>query len=162
MYDDGANGNDTANGERTGITHEHLCRIGIIPQESYHRSHESTYKDHKFLAARDIHDIQIRCILDMARHIGQYAQCHTNHGRVAGTHTVHSVVEISTIAHCRNHDDCHHNEENPTGCFLVLAAEGHHLGIVEVVVLQEGDGCLERFLGFTLVLHHHLLTLTLH
>ena len=98
----------------------------------------------------------------MTRHIGQYAQCHTYHGGVAGTHTIHTVVEISTIAHCRNHDDCHHNEENPTGSLLVFAAERHHLGIVEVVVLQEGYRGLKRFLGFTLVLHHHLLALALH
>ena len=46
VYHDGTNGYDAADGERTRVAHEHLCRVGIVPQETYQRTDESAEKYH--------------------------------------------------------------------------------------------------------------------
>lgn len=51
MNDDGTDTNDTTDGERTGVTHENLCRVGIIPQETNHGTDKSTEEDNQLLRA---------------------------------------------------------------------------------------------------------------
>ena len=97
----------------------------------------------------------------MARHIRQYAQRHTDDGGVAGTHAIHTVVEVGSVGDSGHHEDGHQHEENPTSCLLVFAETGGELLIVEVVVLQEGDGRLQALHRLTLMLHHHFLPLVL-
>ena len=83
--------------ERTRVAHEHLGRVGVIPQETYERAHEGAHEHHEFLRARDVHYVQIGGKLHVRAHIGQNAQCHAYYGRVAGTHAVHAVVEVGTV-----------------------------------------------------------------
>ena len=59
MDDDGTHGDDTTYGERTGVAHKHLCRIGIVPEEADERTHKGTHEDHQLLRIRDIHDVQV-------------------------------------------------------------------------------------------------------
>ena len=59
MYYHCTNTNDTTDCERTGVAHEYLCRIGVIPKETYHRTDERTEENHKFLRPRNIHYIKI-------------------------------------------------------------------------------------------------------
>ena len=71
--DDASDGKRATNGQTSGIAHEDLCRIGVVPKETYHCSHESAYKHHKFLCAWNIHYIQIRGVFYVAGHVGKYA-----------------------------------------------------------------------------------------
>ena len=85
----------------------------------------------------------------MAAYIGQYAESHTNDCRVAGTHSVHTVVEVGTVGDCRDDKDCHDDKQNPSCRHLVLAAESHDTRVVEVMVLDKRNGgfqCLNRCL----------------
>ena len=160
--DDGTHGDDAADGERAGITHEDLGGIGVVPEETDEGSHKGAHEHHQFLRVGNIHDVQVRGKLYMRTHIGEYAQRHANDGRVAGTHAVHAVVEVGTVAHCRHHEDGHDDEEYPSCRRLVLAAERHEVRVVQVVALDKRYGRLERLLGFGAVFHHHLLTLALY
>ena len=154
MDDDGAHTNDTADGERSRVAHEHLRGVGVVPQEADERAHHGADEDDQFLRARDVHDIEVGRIFDMARHIGQYAERYTDDGAVARRHAVHAVVEVGAVAHGGDDDDRHDDEENPSGDALVVAAPCHHLRVVKIVVLEEWDSGLGALDGLTLV--HHL------
>ena len=145
--DDGTHTDDTADHQRPRVAHEHLCGIGVVPEKTNHRSDEGTEEDHQFLRSRDIHDVEVGGILDVTAHIGEYAQCHSDDGGVAGAHAVHAVVEVGSVAHRGYHEDGDDDEEQPSGGILVLAHEGEGLRIVEVMVFHEGNGGHERFLG---------------
>ena len=160
--DDGTHADDAADGQRTGVAHEHLCGVGVIPQEAHHSPHECREEHHQLFRPGNIHDVEVGRIDNVRRHVGEDEQCHPDDGRVAGTHAVHAVVEVGTVRHRRHHDDGHDDEEHPSGCHLVVAEECHDLRVVQVVVLDEGNSCLQRLDGFPLVLHHHLLVLALH
>ena len=97
----------------------------------------------------------------MRAHIGQNAQGHADDGRVACTHAVHAVVEISTVADGCYHKDGHDDKENPAGSCFVFAAERHDGGVVEVVPFDKRDGGLERLAGLSSVLDDHFLPLPL-
>ena len=71
--DDGAHGDDTADGERTGIAHEHLRRVGIVPEEADEGSDKGTEEYHKLLGAWNIHDVEVGGKLDVRRHIRKNA-----------------------------------------------------------------------------------------
>ena len=47
MDDDGTHSNDTADGEAARITHEYLCRVGIVPEETNQCSDECHEENHK-------------------------------------------------------------------------------------------------------------------
>ena len=63
--DDGADTDDTADGQRTCVSHEDLCGEGIIPEESDHGSHESAEEDYQFLGVGDIHDVEVGSIANV-------------------------------------------------------------------------------------------------
>ena len=87
----------------------------------------------------------------MTGHVGQYAQDDADDGRVARCHTVHAVVEVGTVGDCRHHEDGHEDKQEPAAHLLVLAQPVEGIGIVEVVVLEEGDGGLGRLCRLALV-----------
>ena len=97
----------------------------------------------------------------MRTYIRQYAQRHTDDGGVAGTHAVHTVVEVGAVAHRCHHDDSHYHEQYPACRNAVLAENARNARVVEVMALDERDGCLQRLVRFALMLHYYLLTLTL-
>ncbi len=47
--DDGTHGDDTADGQRTRVAHEHLGRVGVVPEETDERSDEGAEEYHQFL-----------------------------------------------------------------------------------------------------------------
>ena len=57
--DDGSDSNHTTNGKATGVTHEHLRWIGIVPQETDQRSHKGAKEYQHLFCTRNIHDIQV-------------------------------------------------------------------------------------------------------
>ena len=79
----------------------------------------------------------------MTAHICQYAQRHTYDGGITGTHTVHAIVEVGTVAHGCHHEDGHQHKQYPTGGNLIFATERHHVGIVQVMALVERNGGLK-------------------
>ena len=138
----GTHTNYTSNGERAGVAHEHLCRIGVVPQETDECTNESAHKHHQFLTIGDIHYIKIGSILKIGAHIGEYTQCHAHDSRVAGTHAVHAVVEVGTIAHCSDHKNRHDHKQCPSCSTSPVAHPLGERAIVKVVVLDKGDGGL--------------------
>ena len=98
----------------------------------------------------------------MAAHIGQYAQCQADDGRVAGTHAIHAVVHVAAVAH-RHHYECGDDyKQNPSGGRFVAAHEAHEAGIVEIVVLHKRDGGDGAFHRLALVHYHFGLPSALH
>ena len=71
--DDGTHGDDTADGQRTRVAHEHLGRVGVVPEKTDERSDEGAEEYHQFLRTRDIHDVEVGGKLDVRRHIRKYA-----------------------------------------------------------------------------------------
>ena len=59
MDDDGTYTDDTSDGQRPRITHEHLSRESIVPKETYHCSYEGTEEHHQFLGMGNVHDVEI-------------------------------------------------------------------------------------------------------
>ena len=98
----------------------------------------------------------------MARDIGQYQQSHANDGRVAGTHAVHAVIEISAIGNGRHHKNGKDNKQHPACCYLIVSQETHHLGVVEIVILHKRDGGLQRLYRLRLMLYNDFLILLLY
>ena len=121
MDDDGAHTDDAANGQRTGVAHEDLCRVGVVPQETYHSTDERRQEHHQLLSMGNVHNIEIGRVDDVSRHIGQDEQRYTDDGRVAGTHAVHTVVQVGTVRYCRHHEDGQDDEQHPSGSHLILA-----------------------------------------
>ena len=154
-------GDDAADGQRACVAHEHLGRIGVVPQEAYERADEGTHEHHKLLRLRDVHDVQVVGIFDVAAHISQDAYRHAYYRRVAGTHAVHAVVEVSAVRHRRDDKDGHDDEQDPACRRLILAAERHDARIVEVMAFDERYGGLQRLGGLRPVLDDHLLSLAL-
>ena len=66
MDDDGTDADDAADGQRAGIAHEYLGGEGVIPQETNHGSDERRQEHHQFLGMRDIHEVEIGRIDDVA------------------------------------------------------------------------------------------------
>ena len=78
VYDDGTNTDDATNGQRTCVSHKHLCRIGIIPQETYHGTHEGTEEHNQFLCVGDIHNVEVGGIDNMTADVGKNQQCNSD------------------------------------------------------------------------------------
>ena len=159
--DDCADGYYAADGERAGVAHEDLRRVGVVPEETYERADERTHEHHKLLRARDVHYVEVGGVFYVARHVGEDAQGDAYYGRVAGAHAVHSVVEVGSVRHRRHHEYCHYDEQHPSGGRLVLAEEAHEVGVVEVVPFDERDGGLERLARLGPVFHYHFLPVLL-
>ena len=59
MDDDGTDTNDATDGQGTRIAHKDLGRVGVVPQETDHGSHEGTEENHQFLRVGDVHDVEV-------------------------------------------------------------------------------------------------------
>ena len=46
VNDDGSHGDNAANGKRTRITHERLCRVSVVPKETNERTNEGAEEHH--------------------------------------------------------------------------------------------------------------------
>ena len=99
----GTHTDDTADCQTAGIAHEDLRGETVPPQISDQRTDEGSQKDYQLFRMGNIHHIKIVRPHHAAAHIRQHNECYSDDSRVAGTHTVHAVVEIGTIAH-----RCHH------------------------------------------------------
>ena len=74
----------------------------------------------------------------MTREVGQHAQHHGNRGRYARRQTVESVGEVGAVRHGGHHEDGYGDVEEPRPPFVAA----HQRAVVQLVVLQEGDGGL--------------------
>ena len=97
----------------------------------------------------------------MRTHVGKDAQRHTDDGRVSGTHAVHAVVQVGSVAHRSHHQDGHDHEEYPAGSILIVATKRHDARVIQIVPLDKGNRCFQRFARFGPVFDHHFLSLAL-
>ena len=121
MDDDSTDTDDTADSQRSCIAHKHLSREGVVPQETYHRTHEGTKEHHQLFALWNIHNIEIRRKTDMCRNIGQYTQRRTDNSGIACAHTIHTIVQISTIADSCYHEDGHQHKDHPARSHFIFS-----------------------------------------
>ena len=152
--DDGTHGDDATDGEATRVAHEDLGGEGVVPQKTDEGTHEGAEVYYQLLGARDVHDVEVAGHGDVTGHVGEDAEHHADDGGVAGGHAVHAVVEVGSVRHGGDHEDGHEDKQHPAAELLVLPQPVEGIGIVEVVVLDEGDGGLGGLLRLALV-HHH-------
>ena len=145
MNNDGVYGNDAADGQAACIAHEYLCRVSVVPEEAYHGADEGADEDYQFFRARDIHDVQIAGIFDVAGYVRQYTQSQTDDGGVACCHAVHAVIQISAVGNGGHYEDCNEYEQYPSGRLGVLSHKRYEVGIVQVIALKERNGRLRSF-----------------
>lgn len=98
----GTNADDTADSQTAGVTHENLCREAVEPEEADQCADESTEKNNQFFAAGNVHDIEVIGEHGVAGDVCQHNKRDANQGTIAGTHTIHSIVEIGSVAHGSN------------------------------------------------------------
>ena len=160
--DDGKYSNDTSDGQTARISHEYLCREGIVPKETDQCSDEGTDIDYQLLASRYIHDIQVAGIFNMARHVGQYSQRDSDDGRITRSHTVHTVIQVGSVGYRRYHKDGNQHEDNPSHRLCLVSHEANQVCIVKIVVLEERNRRLGRFLIVVLVHYVHNMSVLLY
>ena len=138
---EGEYSDDAADGERTRVAHEDLRRKRVVPQKAHQCADHGERKDHQLAALGDVHDIEVVGIDDVAREVGQHGQHHDDRHRDARHQTVEAVGEVGAVRHGRHHQNGHQHVEQPRGD---VVAAGHP-AVVELVVLDEGDGRLGGF-----------------
>ena len=143
MDDHGAYADDAADGEAAGVTKEDLGGEAVEPEVADECADERREEDDEFFGAGYVHDIEILGPHDTTGGVGEDEQGDGDDGGVAGTHTVHTVVEVSAVADSGYDEDGEEDEEDPAeAVFIVLAGPGEEVGVVEVMMFDEGDGGL--------------------
>ena len=113
---------NTAHRQTAGIAHEHLSRESVKPQITHQRTDERSQENHQFFAAGDVHHIEILRPNDTTACISEYQQGYSDDRRVTRTHSVHTIVQVRSVAHCRHHKHRQQHKENPPETVLVLLA----------------------------------------
>lgn len=155
MNDHGAYTDDTAYGEATGVAEEDLRWEAVEPEVTDEGTDEGRHEDHQFFGAGYVHHIEILRPNDTTGGVGEDEEGDAYYRGVSGTHTVHTVVKVRTIADRGYNEDGKQHEEDPPEAVLVgLTGPAEQIGIVEVMMLDEGDSGLRRF-DLGCFFHHH-------
>ena len=125
VNNDGVYCDDSSNGQTARIAHEYLGRIGIVPQEADKCTDKGTDKDYQFFRAGNVHDIQVAGIFDVARYVGEYSQGQSDNGRVPCRHSVHSVIQVGSVADGGNYENRDNHKQYPTCCLGMFTHEAH-------------------------------------
>src|SRR5690606_6796297 len=88
---DGKYCNDSTERETSGIAHENLCGIGVIPEKSDAGSDKCADENRELSRLGDIHDIEVIGKNVITRQECQYRQNHPNNCRCSGSQTVQSI-----------------------------------------------------------------------
>ena len=116
---------DTTNRETTRVTQEDLRRETVPPEVTDQCSDEGSKEDYQFFGPRDVHHIKVLRPHKTTACVGEDEQGDTHDGGVAGTHTVHTVVEVCSVADGGYDDDGEDHKEDPTeAVFVVLSRPG--------------------------------------
>ena len=94
---------DASDSQAARITEEDLCRKTIPPKVTYQCTDKRSKEYHQFFAARYVHHIEILRPDDATARVGENKQGDTYNGRIAGTHAIHAVVQVRTVAYRCNH-----------------------------------------------------------
>ena len=156
VNDDGEYCYDTANGEAARISHEYLCRIGVVPKETDERTDESTNVNYQFFRSGDVHDVQVLRKLHVAGHVCQYSQGQSDDGGVPRCHAVHTVIQVCSVRYSGNNEDGDNDKQYPSCRLGMFAHEAYKVGIVKVITFKERDGGLGGFQIVRTVNHLHL------
>ena len=140
--DDGEDGDDAAEGQAARVAHEDLRGIGVVPQEADRGADKGRGEDHQLLGAGDEHDVEERGKLEVRRGVGQHPKRDADNGRAARRQSVESVGEVRAVRDGGDDEDGHQHKEQPGDFRLVATGPSGQHGVVEVVVLDKGDGRL--------------------
>src|SRR5580704_5724246 len=89
--DDCQGGDDAAESEASGIAHEYLGGVSVVPEKSETGADERADKDGQFSQIRYIHDVQVFCKTDIAAGVSKDAQAGADDGTGAGGKAIQSV-----------------------------------------------------------------------
>ena len=153
VNDHRAHTDDTAYGQTARVTQEHLCREAVEPEVTHQCTDKRSQEHHQLFTARDVHHIEILGPYDTTARVGENEQGDSDDRRVTGTHTVHAVVQVRTVAYRGHNEHRQQHKEDPAGTvFILLAQPREQVGVVEVMMLHERDRCL-RGLDLRRLLH---------
>ena len=137
---DGERGDDAAQRQRSGVAHEDLGGKGVVPQEGNARTDKRGDEHHELFRARDVHDAQVVCNDGVGADVCEDGEGHADDGACAGGQTVDAVGEVGSVADRRDNKDHQWDEDDPHVLRGILEEPREQPGVVEVVVLDEGDG----------------------
>ena len=83
VHDNGRNGDESADGQATCVAHKDLGRVRVEPQEAYQGTNKGSHEYDEFLAARDIHHIEVARRDCITGDVGQYDERQAYDGRIA-------------------------------------------------------------------------------
>src|SRR5688500_13506293 len=85
--------------QRTGIAHEHLRRIRVVPQKADQRSDHRGAKDGELPGVDEIEDAEITARVDASDDVGKDRERRERDGAQPRRETIHPVGEIHRVAH---------------------------------------------------------------
>ena len=149
--EDGADSYDSSYGEASGIAHEYLGRVGIVPEEAAEGSDEHGHENGHLAGSRNEHDVQILRVQNIAAEPGEDTDDNSDNGRSSGCKSVHSVREIGSVGAGGDDNDYHQHVDCPFAIPSPGTLERREHLVVELVVLDErngGLGALDHILHF--------------
>src|SRR6185437_14410850 len=100
--DDGEGGNDAAKRQASRIAHEHLRRVGVIPEKAYAGPDERADKYGQLAQVGDVHDVEIFREPDIAAGIREHPETGAHDRAGAGGQAIQSVGEIGPVGYRRD------------------------------------------------------------
>ena len=138
----GAHADDAADGEAARVAHEYLGGEGIEPEEADEGAHEGAHEDGNLSGSGNIHDIEEVRVDEVTTQPGYDTQYHAYDGRCARRQAVQAVGEVGAVGAGGDHKHDHEHVDGPFGVPAPGALDRRQPAVVELVVLDEGDGGL--------------------
>src|SRR5690606_9345840 len=130
----GKGGDDATNGQASGIAHEYLGWVGIIPQKSGTRAYKCSSEDYQLTRIGDVHDIEVIREDHVAGYIRKNGQCAADDGRRPRRQAVDAVRDIRAVGDGRDDNDHDHEEQQKHGGVPVQAKDAQYPRVIKLVV----------------------------
>ena len=88
----------TAQRERTGVAHEHLRRMRVVPEESDTRANNGSAKDRQLTGAAQVEHLQVRAGIDTTDEIGEESERQHGDRDKACRESIQPISEIHRVA----------------------------------------------------------------
>ena len=142
---DRAHADHAAEGKRSGIPHEDGGRIAVVPQETQQGAYHRCHKDGDFTGARQVHNVEVFRIDEVARQPGQDTDDDADDGRSPRGEAVQAVRQVDAVGARRDDEDDHQHVDRPFCIPAHRAFEGGEPFVIEFVGLHERNGGLGGF-----------------